>query len=45
MISCMQQLGKPVVVIRTDDHGLKKSLARVQAPSPELASLATAHEL
>ncbi len=31
---CMQQLGKPVVVIRTDGHRIKKRLARVQALLP-----------
>ena len=45
MIQCMEQLGKPVVVIRTDDHGIKKAPGTCPGASPEPASPATAHEL
>ena len=45
MISCMQQLGKPVVVIRTDGHGIKKAPGHVPGASPEPARLARTQRL
>ena len=35
MIQCMEQLGKPVVVIHVEGHGIKKAPGTCPGASPE----------